>query len=185
MAWIVDPTADDAATLAVKKAPETGEEPSARPTVDRVNRVTVTRHVDAPVDRVWQLCTDIAGTPQVLSGVNRVELLSSAAFGVGTRWRETRTIMKRETTEEMWVTAVDPGRSYTVEADSRGAHYRSVFVFAKAPDGGTDLTLTFEGEPQGTAQKVVGRLLGPMMTPSMRKALAGDLDDLARAAERR
>jgi uncharacterized protein YndB with AHSA1/START domain len=150
-----------------------------------VNPVTVSRHIDAPVERVWQLSTDIAGSADVLSGVTRVDLLSSPLFGVGTRWRETRTIMKREMTEEMWVTAVEPERSYTVEADSRGTHYRSVFTFTPSPDGGTDLTLTFEGEPKGRVQKVVGRVMGPMLTSSVRKALAGDLDDLARAAERR
>jgi hypothetical protein len=149
-----------------------------------VKSITVTRHTAAPVDRVWQLSTDLANAPDVFTSIDRIELLSPPPFGVGTRWRETRTAMKRQVTEEMWVTDMDPQRAYTVEARSGGAHYTSVFSFTPTPDGGTDVALTFGGEPLGTAQKVLGRVLGPLMTGSVRKALAGDLDDLARAAER-
>lgn len=81
------------------------------------------------------------------------------------------------------VTAVDPGRSYAVEAGSGGTHYRSVFHIA--PDGGgTALTMTFDGQPSGLGGRVVAATLGRLLARSTRKALVADLDDIARASER-
>ncbi len=149
-----------------------------------VQPVTVTRHISAPVDRVWAVATDIPAAPDVLSGVDRIEMLTDTPFGVGTRWRETRTIMKRSATEEMWVSAVRQPDSYTVEADSRGAHYVSVFSFTPTGDGGTDVSLSFEGRPKGLPRRVMARMLGRLAAGSVKSALRADLDDIARAAER-
>jgi uncharacterized membrane protein len=146
--------------------------------------VTTRKTVEAPVERVWALATDIPGSPQMLSGVERVQMVSAGEFGPGTRWRETRTMFGREATEEMWVTDVAPGRSYTVEADSHGAHYVSTFTFTSATPDRTDVVLTFEGRPHGTLAKVLATVTGPLAQRSVAKALQKDLDDLAAAAER-
>ena len=149
-----------------------------------VQPITVTRHVAAPRDRVWRVATDIPAAPDILSGVDRVEMLTQQPFGVGTRWSETRTIMKRSATEEMWVSDVRPQDSYTVEADGRGAHYVSVFRFTPTPDGGTDVALSFQGLPRRLPGRLLARILGPLTSASVRSALRDDLDDIARAAER-
>ncbi|MGH3356323.1 MAG: SRPBCC family protein [Nocardioidaceae bacterium] len=109
--------------------------------------VTARRAVDAPTDRVWALATDVPRWPETISGISRIEMLSEGEFGPGTRWRETRTMFGREATEEMWVSTVDPGRSYTVEADSHGAHYVSTFTFDAVGEQRTEIVLTFTGEP--------------------------------------
>jgi carbon monoxide dehydrogenase subunit G len=145
--------------------------------------VTVRRHIAAPVERVWRLATDLGRAPEVLSGVERVEVLTPGPFGVGTRWRETRRLMRREVTEEMWVTAVDAARSYTVEADSRGVHYVSRFDFAPAGDGGTEVALSLGGQARGRVGQLIGRITGPLARRGVSRALQKDLDDLAAAAE--
>ena len=148
-----------------------------------VHRIEVRRQVAASPDRVWTVATDIHGSAAVLSGVQRVEMVRNGAFQVGTCWRETRRILGREQTEEMTVTDVSPGRSYRVESDSRGTHY--VTDVRVTPAGaGTDLALTFSAEPQGRAQRALGRLLGGLAMKTVRAQMQRDLDDLARAAER-
>jgi hypothetical protein len=146
--------------------------------------ITVTRHTTAPVARVWELATDLPAMPDHLSAVIATEVTTPPPFGVGTRWKETRRIMKRDATEEMWVTAVEPGRSYVVEAESNGAHYTSTFSFVASADGGTDVTMSFDARPVGT----MGKVFGPVAFRLMRKSVAGqvarDLEDLAHAAER-
>ncbi|TKJ22377.1 SRPBCC family protein [Blastococcus sp. CCUG 61487] len=146
--------------------------------------VEVRRHVAAPVQQVWGVATDLAGSPQVISGIDAVEVLTPGPFGVGTRWRETRTMMGRSATEEMTVTAVAPPRSYTVEASSAGAHYVSTFTFAPSGSGGTDVTMTFGGRPTSTVGRVLAAITGPLVRRSVTKALEKDLADIAAAAER-
>ncbi|WP_369134463.1 SRPBCC family protein [Modestobacter sp. I12A-02662] len=146
--------------------------------------VEVRRHVAATVQRVWDVATDLAGSPQVIRGIDAVEVLTPESFGVGTRWRETRTMMGRSATEEMTVTAVEPHRSYRVEAASRGAHYVSTFAAAPSDDGGTDVTMTFGGRPTSTVARVLGAVTAPLGRRAVTKALEQDLDDIAAAAER-
>ncbi|MCF6506194.1 SRPBCC family protein [Blastococcus sp. MG754426] len=146
--------------------------------------VVVRRHVAAPVQQVWQVATDLTGSPQVLRGVDAVEVLTPGPFDVGTRWRETRTMMGRSATEEMTVTAVEPQRSYRVEAAGRGAHYVSTLAFAPSADGGTDVTMTFGGRPTSTVARVLGAVTAPLGRRAVAKALQQDLDDIAAAAER-
>jgi carbon monoxide dehydrogenase subunit G len=147
-----------------------------------VDTVTVRRQVRAPVERVWELATDLEHSPDILSGVERVEVLTPPPFGVGTRWRETRTMMGRQATEEMWVSAVEPQRSYTVEAESSGVHYVSTFRFEPSGDG-AQLTLEFSGQPKGPATRLLAAVTAPLARRSVSKALGKDLEDLAAAAE--
>ena len=146
--------------------------------------VEVRRRVAAPVERLWAVATDPAGAPAVMSGIDSVEVLTPGPFGVGTRWRETRTMMGRSATEEMTVTAVEPQRGYTVEAASSGVRYVSTFGCAPAPDGGTDVRMTFGGTPSSAVTRVFAAVTGPLVRRSVTKALDRDLADLAAAAER-
>ena len=149
-----------------------------------MSAVTVCRTIEAPFERVWEVATDIAGSGQTLSGVERVEMLSEGDFGVGTRWRETRTMLGRQATEVMWVTDVDTGRSYTVEAQSHGARYLSTLTFTTTSPERTEVAHRFEAQPLSMATKVLTKLTGPLAARPVTKALQKDLDDLAAAAER-
>ena len=118
-----------------------------------------------------------------MSGVDSIERLSGPDFGVGTRWRETRTMFGREATEEMEVATVTPGRSYTVLAESRGTKYHSELRVEGAGAGASVLTMTFAGEPQSFGAKLMGATIGRLFVGTTRKLLAKDLDDVASAAE--
>lgn len=148
--------------------------------------LTVTRETSASPEAVWAVMTDIEGTTQTLTGVTGIERLDDGAgFEPGLRWRETRQVFGKEATEELEVTAVDPGRSYTVEADSGGTHYRSVLLVTPSATGST-IAMTFGAEQtggriSGFLSMTVGRLFqGPT-----RKALKQDLEDIAATAEAR
>lgn len=144
--------------------------------------VTVTRVIAAPIETVWDIATDLRRMPEHMSAITELEILEAGeTFGVGTRWRETRTMMRREATEEMEVTAVEPLRSYVVEADNSGVHYVSTFTFQPAGSGSTDVAMTFTGEPTAP-QNVFMRLVGRLGLRVVRKSLERDLDDLATAA---
>lgn len=145
--------------------------------------VTRTRHIDAPTEKVWVLMTDLEAFPQTVGGIESVERLDDGTgFGLGTTWRETRTLFGRTATEDMWVTEFEPGRSYVVEANSHGAEYRTSQRIE--PDGdGSVLTMTFSGTATGTISKIMSATVGRLFTKATKKAFEQDLADIAAAAE--
>lgn len=148
------------------------------------NEITVSRDVAAPAERTWLVATDLDRAADVIRGIDRLERLDGGGdLRVGTRWRETRTMMGKQATEEMVVTAVEPGRSYTVEADSRGAHYVSTITVTPLGADRCRISMAFRGEPDSTVGKVLAATVGRLAAGPTRKALRQDLDDIAAAAE--
>ena len=145
---------------------------------------SLTQHIHASPERVWSVISDIPGSAATLSGIDSVQMLSEGPYGEGTRWKETRTMMGRAETVEMWVAQADPPRSTTVKALQGGADYTSRFSLAER-DGGTDLTLTFGADVvKPTAlSKITMALFGKLGLYITRKALARDLAEIAAKAE--
>lgn len=136
----------------------------------------------APPERVFALAADFANMTDHLTGVTKVEMLTGGPPAVGTRFRETRVMFGKEATEEMFVTAFEPPRSYTVEALSCGMHYKSILDFL--PDsGGTRIVMTITATPQTVMTKITGPLMGFLMKGAMKKAMLQDFIDIGAAAE--
>jgi len=150
-----------------------------------MSKLTAEQHVNAAPEQVWGVVSDLDSWAAVVSGIKTVQRLDgSPEFGVGTSWRETRVMFGKESTEDMTVSKVDPGRSYTVEAESHGAHYTSVITLAPS-DSGTYLTMTFTATTTSTLAAILSKTIGKLFEGSTRKALAQDLQDIATAAETR
>ncbi len=165
---------------AAQGSPANTHEEYGGSTVDMVVR----KDVAAPADVVWAIITDLDRSPEIITGIDGVERLDTGSgFDVGTRWRETRTMFGREATEEMEVTALDPGRSYTVEADGHNVHYVSTLSL-EPTEGGTRITMSFTAQPDGLISKVLANTVGRLMIGTTRKALQRDLEDIAAAAAR-
>jgi carbon monoxide dehydrogenase subunit G len=145
---------------------------------------SLTQHNHARPDKVWTVISDIPGSAGTLSGINAVQMLTDGPYGEGTRWKETRTMMGRAETVEMWVSKADPPRSTTVKAQQGGADYTTRFSLAER-DGGTDLTLTFGADivKPTVLSKVTMALFGKIGMSITRKALAKDLAEIAAKAE--
>jgi carbon monoxide dehydrogenase subunit G len=145
---------------------------------------SLTQHIHASPEKVWSVISDIPGSAATLSGVESVQMLSEGPYGEGTRWKETRAMMGRSETVEMWVAKADPPRSTTVKALQGGADYTSRFSLAER-DRGTDLTLTFGAEvlKPTVFSKVTMALFGKIGMSITRKALTKDLAEIAAKAE--
>lgn len=145
---------------------------------------TLTQHVNASPEKVWAVISDIPGSAGTLSGIDSIQMLSDGPYGEGTRWKETRTMMGKKETVEMWVSETDPPRSTTVKALQGGADYTSRFKLTES-NGGTDLTLTFGAAVTNPSliSKVGMALFGKLGMSMTRKALAKDLAEIAAKAE--
>lgn len=157
------------------------------------HKTSLTRHVSAPAEKVWAVISDIPGSAATLSSIEAVQMLSEGPYAKGTRWKETRTMLGRAETVEMWVSQCDPpaqhaagggSGSTTVKAVQGGAEYTTRFALAER-DGGTDLTVTFGAEVLKPTRlsKVMMAVAGPIGMRITRKALAKDLTEIAAKAE--
>jgi carbon monoxide dehydrogenase subunit G len=146
--------------------------------------IEVSQPVAAPASAVWQVITDLPHWSEVVAGIDSVERLDTAdGFGVGTRWRETRTMYGRTATEEMEVTAVEPGRSYTTQARNGSTLYTSVMSVQPRGDSASLLSMTFDAQAGGLLNKTLGAVVGRLMAGNVRKMMQKDLQDIARRAE--
>lgn len=148
-----------------------------------MSELEVRRTIAAAPESVWRIVTDLDGAVDVLSAVTRIERLDGGGeMAVGTRWRETRTMFGRSATEQMTVTQLDPGRSYTVTASSNGVDYTSGMSVAPVA-GGTELTFSFAAQPTSLLSRLMSATMGWMFASATRKAVEKDLADIAAAAE--
>ncbi len=143
--------------------------------------VTIHRQVAAPREQVFAVAIDFANAASFIQAIDKIEMLTEGPVGVGTRFRETRVVFGRPATEEMTLTGFDPPRSYTLGAESHGAHYETVFTFTEKGCG-TEIEMRFGVTPLSFMAKVMGLLMRPMMK-KMLAMCAKDLEDIARAAE--
>ena len=147
--------------------------------------VVVERRIAAAQGPVWDAITDLAGMQHVLSSVSKVEVLTEGAFGVGTRWRETRRMFGKDATEEMWVTASEPPERYVVEAESHGSHYISEWALRADGPVTTTVRMTFSAVASGGVAGLLAKIMGALGARAVSKAIAKDLGDIAAALEGR
>ena len=145
---------------------------------------TLTKQVDAPVETVFDIASDLERLPEVIEGITKMEVVTEGPVGVGTRFRETRVMMKREHTEEMEITRFDRPGGYRSVAHNCGCRYDTDFLFTDDGKGGCQIEMRFEATPLRLVARLMGFLMGFMMN-SCKKLTEKDLDDIKAAAETR
>jgi len=147
-----------------------------------MSRIIATTLVAAPIEPVFAVYTDLAKAAERIPDITALELLTEGPVGEGTRWRETRVMFKKEAVEEMWITSFDPPRGYTVEANSHGMRYETLFTFVDEA-GGTRVTWTFNGTPLTLGTKIMAPIFGLLFNGVMKKCLQRDLEALRDVCE--
>lgn len=143
----------------------------------------VTHEIRADPQAVWSIVVGMDDWVDVIEAIDSVERLDDGEeFGLGTTWRETRTMFGRKATEDMEVTEFEDGRRYATAAESHGSKYFSE-ITVEPIDDGCGITMGFRGEPQSTLAKVIDVTVGRLFMGATRKALARDLADIGAAAE--
>ena len=141
----------------------------------------ITRVVDASIDRVFEVFTDLEGSLSRCKGITRIEMMSSGPVGKGTIYKETRQVYSRETTETLEITEFEPPSHWTITGVSCGARFTSRFDLQ--PEGnGTRVIVGIHLKPLNPVAWFMS-LLAPLLNGTMRRAVNGDLDTLAGIAE--
>jgi hypothetical protein len=139
--------------------------------------------INASKAAVWSATTDIARFAELLSGVEKIEVVHKPVTGlVGLRWKETRILFGKPATVEKWITEAKGNEYYTTRAEQDG------FVFIttnriSGSDGNVTLTGIHETLPQGLASKL--KALPMVFFKGMiKKAIMKDLEDIKAEVER-
>ncbi len=137
--------------------------------------------IDAPPDVVFDTALDIPRWPAIISAITSTEMLSEGPLQVGSRFRETRIMFGREASEDMTIAELDRPRRYVFTAENHGARYLSEHDLI--PDGeATRFIMRFSGTPASLTARLMAPL-GWFLAGTMRKMIAGDLEDLKKAVE--
>lgn len=140
-----------------------------------MTRTRISRTINAPVDAVFETVSDISQYTRAVPDIVRVEFVTERKTGVGTRFRETRRMGKREATTELEVTEYVKDERVRMVSDAGGTVWDSVFTVTAMGDGeGTRLDLVMEARPY----RLLSRLMVPLMKGVVAKAVAGDMDAL-------
>lgn len=137
--------------------------------------------IDRPAEAVYGVFTDIEASSRLISGIERIEMLTTGEFAAGTSWRETRRMFGREATEVLTVTQAEEPTFYVVTAQSQGTLYTTRVDFAEEGET-TTVTMTFVAEPSTFVAKAMS-LLGLLAKRATASAIRRDLEDLKAAAE--
>ena len=144
--------------------------------------VTVDTQVAAPVERVFEVFTDLEHGAERVSNIRKIEVLTTGGFELGTRWLETREVLGQLDSAEMEVTAFERNRTYTITHHKAGTRIDTVFTFEPV-DGGTKVRIEFALESHGLPPG----LLAPLVWASagkVRDVISRDLADLKASLEK-
>lgn len=140
-----------------------------------MTRTRMSRTINAPVDAVFETVSDISQYTKAVPEIVRVEFVTEQKTGVGTRFRETRQMGKREATTELEVTEYVKDERVRMVSDAGGTVWDTVFTVTALGDGsGTRLDMVMEARPY----RLMSRLMVPLMKGVVAKAVAGDMDAL-------
>ncbi len=144
-------------------------------------KFSMSEYIASPPEIVFEVASDFRHAAENIQGIERLEVLTDGPIGVGTRFRETRVMFGKESTEEMEITAFDTPRSYVVEAESCGGRFRFEYRF-DGDAAGTTVQIEVETYAVSFLAKLMSPLSKLMMGP-MKKCIAADFNDIKRVAE--
>lgn len=132
--------------------------------------------IAAPLERVWEVYSDVERWPTWTASVTSLELLDRDELAVGARAR----IKQPRFPTLVWtVTALDPGSSWTWVARAPGAVTTASHTLRRIDDGTTHV------EQSITQAGIVGAVVGRLSRRLTVRYLAMEAAGLAQHAERR
>ncbi len=136
-----------------------------------MSRTTVTRTINASVERVFETVSDINNFSKAVPDIVKVEFLSDVKSGVGAKFRETRRMKGKEASAELEVTEYVENDHIRLVAKSHGTVWDSVFS-VKPVGGGTELTLVMDAN----ARNVFAKMMNKMIQGMVQKGVEKDMD---------
>ena len=124
--------------------------------------ISTDRLIHASPEAVFDVASNVELWAELDNPIIKVELLTPPPVGLGTRFRETRLMFKKEATEEMEFLEWERPTHYKLGAESHGSRYVTTFTLTSEGDS-TRLTMHFDATPLTFMAKVMSVMMKPMM----------------------
>ncbi|CAN5445406.1 hypothetical protein BH09PLA1_BH09PLA1_21700 [soil metagenome] len=142
--------------------------------------------INASQPAIWAAITDIENAAEIISGIEKIEIVDRPANGpangmVGLRWRETRMLFGKPATVEKWITDAAENEFYKTKAEDGGYVFLTTLRISPSSDG-----MTLTGSHESKPQTFVAKLSIPMLflfKGVVKKAALKDLNDIKAAVE--
>ena len=109
-----------------------------------------------PIDAVWKIVGDPTSSTKWIKGVSRIEMVTPGPVRLGTRFRATRSVANRETTEEIAVTEFQPPNAFAVGAGVMNGGIELRIRYALTPSGsGTRVESLTRAEPKSFGSRII------------------------------
>ncbi|MBC7878661.1 MAG: SRPBCC family protein [Anaerolineales bacterium] len=133
---------------------------------------------------VWAVITDIENAAEIISGIEKVEVLEKPANGlVGLQWRETRMLFGKPAAVEKWITDAAENEFFKTKAEDGGFVFLTTNSISES-SGGITLTSSHDSIPQGFVAKLQSMPM-VLFKGMVKKALLQDLNDIMFAVEQK
>jgi hypothetical protein len=140
----------------------------------------------APPAAVWDVITDVAHADRVFRSVHDSELVSDGPFGVGTVWREKRTLFGHRGEEELEVVECDPPMSLAVETRLRHDVVRTSYRLTGFGDRARlAMTTSVHMEGRSAIERLAWKFFGGFSYEHTHRMFEHDLEDIAEEVRRR
>ncbi len=143
-------------------------------------QITINRNETA----VWATITDIRNAAEIISGVEKIEILNEPVNGlVGLKWRETRMYFGKPAAIDKWITDSIENKSYKTRAEMDGLIFLTTMTISGS-GGSIRLTSSHETKSKGIIAKIKSL---PMIffRGMLKKTILQDLNDIKIAVERK
>ena len=131
---------------------------------------------------VWTAITNIREAAEIISGIEKIEILSEPVNGlVGLKWRETRMYFGEPAAVDKWITDAIENTFYTTRAEMDGFIFITTMTISESGDN-IRLTSSHETQSQGIIAKIKSL---PMIffRGTLKKSILQDLNDIKTAVE--
>jgi len=126
--------------------------------------------INAPVSFVFDVIAHVENFQKAVRHIINIEYLTDQRKGVGTRFRETRLMKKREMSTTIEVAQYKLNESVRMISDEGGTIWDS--LFETHPEGNsTRLTLVMEARPH----KFLAKIVTPLIIGMVSKAVESDM----------
>lgn len=134
--------------------------------------------IAASVEEVFAFVSDLKNSAKRIPSISGLRILTKGKVGVGTRFRQTRSIFGTKQTQDMEIVEFDPPRGYAARAETMGCELIAR-VGLKQVGGKTQVAAEVRVTPKGFA----ARLAAGMVLKGAKVAMTEDLEAMKAALE--